>query len=137
MSPVASAVFVQKVFKEDKLKKIGDGKKKLEDYEIPGFDMLQFVRDAKEIGEDVFAMHRMFVEKVLGMEGGEVAVVVNGKVVGPPKEGETIEVDDLDLFKKLTMSRSVFVTLFESDKKYIYRTVYVYGPNSAERGKMA
>ena len=70
MSPVASAVFVQKVFKEDKLKKIGDGKKKLEDYEIPGFDMLQFVRDAKEIGEDVFAMHRMFVEKVLGMEGG-------------------------------------------------------------------
>ena len=85
MSPVASAVFVQKVFKEDMLKKIGDGKKKLEDYEIPGFDMLEFVRDAKEIGEDVFAMHRMFVEKVLGMEGGEVAVVVNGKVVGPLK----------------------------------------------------
>ena len=62
---------------------------------------------------------------------------MNGKVVGPLKEGETIEVDDMDLFEKLKISRSVFVTLFESDKKYIYRTVYVYGPNSAERGKMA
>ena len=104
-----------KVLKEDTLKKIGEGKKKLEDYEIPGVDMLEFVRDAKEIGEDVFAMHRMFVEKVLGMEGGEVAVVMNGKVVGPLKEGETIEVDDMDLFEKVKMSRSVFVTLFESE----------------------
>ena len=48
MSPVASAVFVQKVLKEDTLKKIGESKKKLEDYEIPGVDMLEFVRDAKE-----------------------------------------------------------------------------------------
>ena len=40
---------------------------------------------------------------------------MNGKVVGPLKEGETIEVDDMDLFEKLKMSRSVFVTLFESE----------------------
>ena len=122
MSPVASAVFVQKVLKEDTLKKIGEGKKKLEDYEIPGVDMLEFVRDAKEIGEDVFTAHKMFVKKVLGMEGGEVAVVVNGKVVGPLKEGETIEVDDMDLLEKLTMSRSVVRYSLESEsshKKYI------------------
>ena len=40
---------------------------------------------------------------------------MNGKVVGPLKEGETIEVDDMDLFEKLKISRSVFVTLFESE----------------------
>lgn len=105
MDPSAALVFTQKMLKEDTVKRLKDGKKRIEDYDIPGADMATFVKQMNEMGDDVFGVHRMFADKVVGAKTDDVAVIINGKVVGPFDKDEAFTVDDMDLLEKLTMSR--------------------------------
>ena len=105
------------MLKEDTVKRLESGKKKLTDYDIPGADM-KLLEKVLEEGDfrDVFEVHATFCKSALGMKPGQNAVVVNGKLIGPLDEKEQFGADDFNLLEKFTMSQygEKMVNLFYS-----------------------
>jgi len=101
----ASNSLLSKVLKEDTAKKLIDGKKKLADYDIPGIEMNDFMKQLDEVDDELFKIHRTFVKSVLAFDEGKIGVVTNGKVIGPLDDNEDLTNNDFDLLEKLTMSQ--------------------------------
>ena len=97
---------LSKVFKEDTLQKLIKGKKKLEDFDIPGADMEQFIKIFKNVKntEEIFDIHRIFNEKVLSFETGQNGLIVNGRILGPLSKSEVFGSDDFSLLDKFSIS---------------------------------
>ena len=102
----AAKLLLLKVLKEDTVKRLESGKKKLSDYDIPGADMklLETLQEDYH-RKNVFEIHAMFCKKALAMKPGQSAVVVNGKLIGPLDEKEHFGADDFNLLEKFTMSQ--------------------------------
>ena len=69
-NPSGIANILNKILKEDTLKNLQNGKKKFEDYDIPGADMDSFIKkfnsyEGKEDDLEILQIHRTFVDKVL------------------------------------------------------------------------
>ena len=95
-----------KVLKEETLKSLQNGKKKLEDYDIPGADMEALINafNAQENSE-MFEIHQSFVKKGLnGFEVGQNGILLNGRIIGPLKSTEHFGADDFNLLDKFSMS---------------------------------
>merc|ERR1719318_376991 len=101
----AAVVLLNKLLKEETVKKLESGKKKLGDYDIPGVDMPMFVNLVDEVSEDLYAVQSEFAKSVLGFAEGDNGVIVNGRIIGPLGAEEELTVNDLDLLEKLTMAQ--------------------------------
>ena len=104
----AAKLLLLKVLKEDTVKRLESGKKKLTDYDIPGADMKlleKLVEEDDQKMADEFEIQAMFCKKALGMRPGQSAVVVNGKLIGPLDEKERFGADDFNLLEKFTMAQ--------------------------------
>ena len=115
--PKAAKLLLLKVLKEDTVKRLESGKKKLTDYDIPGADMKVLEKHLEDNPlSDIFEIHAMFCKKALAMKPGQSAVVVNGKLIGPLDEKEHFGADDFNLLEKFTMSQygEKMVNLFYS-----------------------
>lgn len=101
------ANILNKILKEDTLAKLENGKKKLEDFDIPGADMDLFIQKFNALKDDeaVFQIHSLFTEKVLAFEKGQNGVLVNGKTIGPLDSDETFGSDDFSLLTRFSMSQ--------------------------------
>jgi len=95
-----------KLLKDDTLKNLKIGTKKLEDFEIPGADMEAFIKVFNDLKEDdeMFDIHKIFVEKVLGFTNGQNGILLNGRIIGPFGEKETFGDDDFNLLDKFSMA---------------------------------
>ena len=95
-----------KILKEDTLKSLQNGKKKLEDYDIPGADMEALIKAFNaEKSTDMLDIHQIFVKKGLtGFDVGQNGILLNGRIIGPLKSGEHFGVDDFNLLDKFSMS---------------------------------
>jgi UDP-glucose:glycoprotein glucosyltransferase len=102
---VAIRNILGKILKEDTLKNLVKGKKKLEDYEIPGADMESFIEAFKNIDEELFEIHRLFASKALAFDEGSNGVLVNGRIIGPLEADETFGIDDFNLLEQFSMSQ--------------------------------
>merc|ERR1719470_681734 len=101
----AAGSLLSKILKEDTAKKLIEGKKKLADYDIPGVEMNDFIKQMNEIDDELYKIHRTFVKNVLAFDESKIGVVTNGKVIGPLDEKEDLTNNDFDLLEKLTMSQ--------------------------------
>jgi len=101
----AACSLLSKILKEDTAKKLMDGKKKLADYDIPGVEMNDFIKQMDELDEELFKIHRIFVKNVLAFDESKIGMITNGKVIGPLDENEELTNNDFDLLEKLTMSQ--------------------------------
>ena len=138
--PKAAKLLLLKVLKEDTVKRLESGKKKLTDYDIPGADMKaleRLVADGNNPAvDDVFEIHSTFCKRALGMRPGQSAVVVNGRLIGPLDDGERFGADDFNLLEKFTMAQygEKMVNLYYSHMDVkgtakVTRSDYLFAPD--------
>ena len=137
--PKAAKLLLLKVLKEDTVKRLESGKKKLTDYDIPGADMKaleRLVADGNPAVDDVFEIHSTFCKRALGMRPGQSAVVVNGRLIGPLDDGERFGADDFNLLEKFTMAQygEKMVNLYYSHMDVkgtakVTRSDYLFAPD--------
>ena len=63
MEPTASALFVGKILKEDTAVKLEGGSKRLQDYDIPGVEINDFMDKMAAMDESVFHVHSLYIAK--------------------------------------------------------------------------
>ncbi|HIE72333.1 MAG TPA: hypothetical protein EYP98_20400, partial [Planctomycetes bacterium] len=97
------AAVLAKILKEDTVKALESGKRKFEDYDIPGADMDKLKLHLKdEADRDIFEIHKLFASKVLAFEVGHNGVLLNGRVLGPLTEDDEFGSDDFNLLDKFS-----------------------------------
>ena len=81
---------------------VSPGKKKLEDFDIPGVDMEAFIKvfNGMDDNDELFEIHQIFVEKALGFAKGQNGILLNGRIIGPFSEKETFGDDDFNLLDR-------------------------------------
>ena len=82
------------------------GNKKLEDFDIPGADMEAFIKVFNDLKTDdeMFEIHKIYVEKGLDFNNGQNGILLNGRIIGPFGEKETFGDDDFNLLDKFSMA---------------------------------
>lgn len=57
--------------------------------------------------ERVLKMHKMFCRDILSFDGGNRAIINNGRLLGPLVDGEEFTVDDFSLLERFSLSTYV------------------------------
>ncbi|EMP29740.1 UDP-glucose:glycoprotein glucosyltransferase 2 [Chelonia mydas] len=96
--------FLSKIAKEETAKALARGTK-IKKLLVPGMDDSTFEKKYNTIGMDIIQTHQMFCQEVLKLLPGQMAVVSNGRVLGPLDENEFFT-EDFHLLEKITFSTS-------------------------------
>ncbi|XP_032533122.1 UDP-glucose:glycoprotein glucosyltransferase 2 isoform X3 [Chiroxiphia lanceolata] len=96
--------FLSKLSKEETAKSLAAGTK-ITKFLIPGMDGNTFEKKYNTLGLDLMKTHQMFCQEVLKLLPGQMAVMSNGRVLGPLDENE-FYAEDFDLLAKITYSTS-------------------------------
>ncbi|XP_027530452.1 UDP-glucose:glycoprotein glucosyltransferase 2 isoform X4 [Neopelma chrysocephalum] len=96
--------FLSKLSKEETAKSLAAGTK-ITKFLIPGMDGNTFEKKYNTLGLDLIKTHQMFCQEVLKLLPGQMAVMSNGRVLGPLDENE-FYAEDFDLIEKITYSTS-------------------------------
>ncbi|KAH0624482.1 hypothetical protein JD844_031968 [Phrynosoma platyrhinos] len=68
-----------------------------------GMDGDAFEKKYHTLGIDIIQAHRIFCQEVLRLLPGQMAVISNGRIIGPLEENE-LSAEDFDLLEKVTLS---------------------------------
>ncbi|XP_038243099.1 UDP-glucose:glycoprotein glucosyltransferase 2 isoform X1 [Dermochelys coriacea] len=96
--------FLSKIAKEETAKALATGTK-IKKLLVPGMDDSTFEKKYNTLGTDIIQTHQMFCQEVLKLLPGQMAVVSNGRVLGPLDENEFFT-EDFHLLEKITFSTS-------------------------------
>uniref|UniRef100_K7F5W8 UDP-glucose ceramide glucosyltransferase-like 1 n=1 Tax=Pelodiscus sinensis TaxID=13735 RepID=K7F5W8_PELSI len=96
--------FLSKISKEETAKALATGTK-IKKLLVAGMDDSTFEKKYNTIGLDIIQTHQLFCKEVLKLLPGQMAVVSNGRVLGPLDENE-FHTDDFHLLEKITFSTS-------------------------------
>ncbi|GAB0179271.1 UDP-glucose:glycoprotein glucosyltransferase 2 [Grus japonensis] len=96
--------FLSKLTKEETAKSLAAGTK-IAKFLIPGMDDDAFEKKYNTLGLDIIKTHQMFCQEVLKLLPGQMAVMSNGRVLGPLDENE-FYAEDFNLLEKITYSTS-------------------------------
>ncbi|XP_014811121.1 PREDICTED: UDP-glucose:glycoprotein glucosyltransferase 2 [Calidris pugnax] len=96
--------FLSKLTKEETAKSLAAGTKIVK-FLTPGMDDDAFEKKYNTLGLDIIKTHQMFCQEVLKLLPGQMAVVSNGRVLGPLDENE-FYAEDFNLLEKITYSTS-------------------------------
>uniref|UniRef100_A0A8B9IWZ0 UDP-glucose ceramide glucosyltransferase-like 1 n=1 Tax=Amazona collaria TaxID=241587 RepID=A0A8B9IWZ0_9PSIT len=98
--------FLNKLSKEETAKSLAAGTK-IAKFLIPvsGMDGNTFEKKYNTLGLDIIKTHQMFCQEVLKLLPGQMAVISNGRVLGPLDENE-FYAEDFNLLEKITYSTS-------------------------------
>ncbi|GMT03040.1 hypothetical protein PENTCL1PPCAC_25214, partial [Pristionchus entomophagus] len=121
--PVEKAkLFVPKLLKEENVVRLADGSATLEELAVGGMDVAAFLKEKTLFDCERIKMESSFAREVVGLAGGDRALVVNGLVIGPLAEGETMGDEDMGLVEKLVVGRGAqTITKYVDDKWKIQR----------------
>lgn len=67
--------------------------------------MTLFYKQSKQINSDEIVADAKYSRRILGLKPGQLALVVNGLLIGPLGDGEVLEVADMELVDKLILLR--------------------------------
>ncbi|XP_074391732.1 UDP-glucose:glycoprotein glucosyltransferase 2 isoform X4 [Zonotrichia albicollis] len=96
--------FLSKLSKEETAKSLAAGTKIVK-FLIPGMDGDTFEKKYNTLGLDLIKTQQMFCQEVLKLLPGQMAVMSNGRVLGPLDENE-FHAEDFNLLEKITYSTS-------------------------------
>ncbi|XP_039413357.1 UDP-glucose:glycoprotein glucosyltransferase 2 isoform X5 [Corvus cornix cornix] len=96
--------FLSKLSKEETAKSLAAGTKIVK-FLIPGMDGDTFEKKYNTLGLDLIKTHQLFCQEVLKLLPGQMAVISNGRVLGPLDENE-FSAEDFNLLEKITYSTS-------------------------------
>ncbi|XP_048350418.1 UDP-glucose:glycoprotein glucosyltransferase 2 [Sphaerodactylus townsendi] len=94
--------FLDRIVKEDTAKSLARGTK-IKKFLVPSMDDDAFEKKYNTLGVDAIRAHQMFCHEVLKLIPGQMAVVSNGRVIGPIHENE-FHTKDFDLLEKVTLN---------------------------------
>ncbi|XP_077200010.1 UDP-glucose:glycoprotein glucosyltransferase 2 isoform X2 [Paroedura picta] len=94
--------FLDKIVKEETAKSLARGTK-IKKFFVPGMADDAFEKKYNTLGVDSIRAHRIFCHEVLKLLPGQMAVISNGRVIGPLHENE-FHTKDFDLLEKVTLS---------------------------------
>lgn len=88
--------------------RILSGESKLKDLGLTGIDVaaVQAAAETKPI-KDTLERHMMYADRTLGLQKGDIAVVSNGRLLGPLEETEAFTVDDFSLLERHSYSTHI------------------------------
>uniref|UniRef100_A0A8C4VRH5 UDP-glucose ceramide glucosyltransferase-like 1 n=1 Tax=Gopherus evgoodei TaxID=1825980 RepID=A0A8C4VRH5_9SAUR len=96
--------FLSKIAKEETAKALATGTK-INKLLVPGMDDSTFEKKYNTLGVDIIQTHQMFCQEVLKLLPGQMAVISNGRVLGPLDENE-FYTEDFHLLETITFSTS-------------------------------
>uniref|UniRef100_A0A8C5UAY6 Uncharacterized protein n=1 Tax=Malurus cyaneus samueli TaxID=2593467 RepID=A0A8C5UAY6_9PASS len=96
--------FLSKLSKEETAKSLAAGTKIIK-LLIPGMDGDSFEKKYNTLGLDLIKTHQMFCQEVLKLLPGQIAVISNGRILGPLDES-VFYAEDFNLLEKITYSTS-------------------------------
>ncbi|XP_074845374.1 UDP-glucose:glycoprotein glucosyltransferase 2 isoform X2 [Carettochelys insculpta] len=96
--------FLSKIAKEETAKALAKGTK-IKKFLVPGMDDSTFEKKYNTLGVDIIQTQQMYCQEVLKLLPGQMAVVSNGRVLGPLNENE-FHTEDFHLLEKITLSTS-------------------------------
>ncbi|XP_071798762.1 UDP-glucose:glycoprotein glucosyltransferase 1-like isoform X1 [Asterias amurensis] len=99
-------LFVQKLIKEENYLSMDRGDTKVQDYEVNGMNMEDFLKQFEDKKANFLKIQRSFCENVLNLLPGQRAIIANGRVFGPLSEDEHFKEDDFVLAEKLILQTS-------------------------------
>lgn len=67
--------------------------------------MTLFYKESKQINSDEILADTKYSKHILGLKPGQLALVVNGLLIGPLGNGEVLDVADMELVDKLVLLR--------------------------------
>ncbi|XP_072850795.2 UDP-glucose:glycoprotein glucosyltransferase 2 [Pogona vitticeps] len=94
--------FLSRILKEEVAKALATGAK-IKKFFVPGMDDDTFEKKYHTLGVDLIQAHRIFCQEVLRLLPGQMAVVTNGRIIGPVHENE-FRLEDFDLLEQITLS---------------------------------
>uniref|UniRef100_W5MD03 UDP-glucose ceramide glucosyltransferase-like 1 n=1 Tax=Lepisosteus oculatus TaxID=7918 RepID=W5MD03_LEPOC len=97
--------FITKLIKEENIQLLAQGTK-LKDLFLQGMDKDSLEKRHNTIGVDFIRTQQLFCKDVLKLLPGQMAVVSNGRVLGPFEEKEELHPEDFQLLEKITLSTS-------------------------------
>ncbi|KAF5892752.1 UDP-glucose:glycoprotein glucosyltransferase 2-like isoform X1, partial [Clarias magur] len=97
--------FTLKLLKEETVQLITQGTK-IKDLLLKGMDQDAFEKKFNTMELGFLHSQQRFCQEVLKVKAGQMAVVSNGRVLGPFTEEEEFSTDDFHLLEKLTLSTS-------------------------------
>ncbi|VDN02463.1 unnamed protein product [Thelazia callipaeda] len=97
--------FVTKLVKEELVSKLLAKEIILDDLSVSNMNMTAFHKESKQINSDEVIAGAKYSKRVLNLKPGQLALVVNGLLIGPLNEGEVLDVGDIELIDKLIMLR--------------------------------
>ncbi|KAK6487138.1 UDP-glucose:glycoprotein glucosyltransferase 2 isoform X1 [Huso huso] len=97
--------FVMKLIKEESVQALAQGTK-MKDLVIQGMDNDGFEKKHNTLGVDFIRTQQLFCQDVVKLQPGQMAVVINGRILGPFDENEEFHAEDFHLLEKITFSSS-------------------------------
>ncbi|XP_062982125.1 UDP-glucose:glycoprotein glucosyltransferase 2 [Elgaria multicarinata webbii] len=94
--------FLNQILKEEIAKSLASGTK-IKKFLLPAMDGDAFEKKYNTLGVELIQAHQMFCREVLKLLPGEMAVVSNGRIIGPLHANE-LNAEDFDLLEKVTLT---------------------------------
>lgn len=109
LSPDEASNFMLKLLdNKDVIQHLLAGEKKLADLKLSGIDVgaIEAAAESKPI-RDTMERHSTYADRTLGLKAGQLAVVSNGRVLGPFEDTEDFTVDDFSLLERHSFSTHI------------------------------
>ncbi|KAK6112554.1 UDP-glucose:Glycoprotein Glucosyltransferase family protein [Brugia pahangi] len=97
--------FITKLVKEEIVSELLNKQITLDDLSVNDMNMTLFYKEAKQINSDEIIVYAKYSKNILGLKPGQLALVVNGLLIGPFGDNEVLDVADMELIDKLTLLR--------------------------------
>uniref|UniRef100_A0A8B9VPS3 UDP-glucose glycoprotein glucosyltransferase 2 n=1 Tax=Anas zonorhyncha TaxID=75864 RepID=A0A8B9VPS3_9AVES len=138
--------FLNKLTKEETAKSLAAGTKIVK-FLVPGMDDDTFEKKYNTLGVDIIKTHQMFCQEVLKLLPGQMAVMSNGKILGPLDKDE-FYAEDFNLLEKITYSTSAekikaivkemgIIKVDPQENEPFYDVIAIVDPLTREAQKMA
>ncbi|VDK65586.1 unnamed protein product [Onchocerca ochengi] len=95
--------FITKLVKEEIVSKLLDKQIKLDDLAVNDMNMTLFYKESRQINSEEIIADAKYSRRVLDLKPGQLALVVNGLLIGPLGDGQVLDVADMELIDKLIL----------------------------------
>lgn len=107
-SDEAANFMIKLLEKEDLVQSLVTGQKKITEIGLGGIDLTAVLAaaDAKPV-KDSLKRHSVYTSRTLGLKEGDIAVVCNGRILGPFESSEDFTFDDFSLLERYSFSTHI------------------------------
>lgn len=116
LSPFHAKSFITKLVKEEFFNGLRTKETKLEELEVHGMNIETYKKELAWASDEFLKVHSNYVQSVLELAPGQMAIVANGRIIGPFGPKEILLTEDFDLLEKHMLATHARVIQEQLDK---------------------